>query len=146
MPGRLPDGGDLSPCCGRGGQRGAEPEDGRRSQQRTAPQILLFRVAAHRSQTPEIAGGQRDMGGMTMFISTPCLDPDRPPPNVSPQHWAQFVADYEAFHGNGLAAKAATLGWSDVQLFGCHRTMREHVARSHPKRRRGTTPKRPRPP
>jgi hypothetical protein len=58
---------------------------------------------------------------MTSFI--PCLDPDRPPPNLPRQRWAQFVADYDRFTNSEWATRATALGWDARSLFGCHRDM-----------------------
>ena len=49
------------------------------------------------------------------------LDPARPPTDVSPSRWEQFVADCYTFVESEWSAKAAALHWDARQLFGCHR-------------------------
>jgi hypothetical protein len=46
---------------------------------------------------------------------------DRPPADVSPSRWDQFVADCYAFVEREWAEKAAALKWDARQLFGAHR-------------------------
>ena len=47
------------------------------------------------------------------------LDPDRPPADVPPQRWQQFVDDAGRFLDSGFAERAAALGWGLYDLFGC---------------------------
>jgi len=49
------------------------------------------------------------------------LGPDRPPPDVPRHRWRQFVNDCHNFlnHSEGLAERAARLGWDEIGLFGC---------------------------
>jgi len=47
------------------------------------------------------------------------LDPDRPPGDVPPRRWAQFIADARAFCASGFAEQAKALGWTNADLFGC---------------------------
>ena len=49
------------------------------------------------------------------------LDPDRPPGDVPPRRWLQFVDDIGRFLDNGFAEQAAALGWGPFDLFGCDR-------------------------
>jgi hypothetical protein len=49
------------------------------------------------------------------------LDPDRPPGDVPPRRWLQFVDDIGSFLGGPFCAVAATLGWGPHDLFGCDR-------------------------
>jgi hypothetical protein len=49
------------------------------------------------------------------------LDPDRPPGDVLPQRWLQFVNDVGRFLDGGFAMQAAALGWGPFELFGCDR-------------------------
>jgi hypothetical protein len=49
------------------------------------------------------------------------LDPDRPPADVPLRRWVQFIDDIGRFFDRGLAEKAATLGWTALDLFGCDR-------------------------
>jgi hypothetical protein len=49
------------------------------------------------------------------------LHPERPPADVAPQRWQQFVDDVAHFFDNGFAAKAAALGWGLFDLFGADR-------------------------
>jgi len=46
------------------------------------------------------------------------LDPERPPGDVPPRRWAQFIADATAFRSSGFADQARALGWTDADLFG----------------------------
>ena len=48
------------------------------------------------------------------------LDPACPPHDVPLQRWAQFIEDGRQFIGQGWAAQAQGLGWSALDLFGCH--------------------------
>jgi hypothetical protein len=47
------------------------------------------------------------------------LHPDRPPGDVPPARWRQFVDDCGRFLDDGFAATAAALGWGPLDLFGC---------------------------
>ena len=47
------------------------------------------------------------------------LDPDRPPGDVPPCRWLQFVDDIGRFLDSGFAMQAAALGWGPHDLFGC---------------------------
>jgi hypothetical protein len=47
------------------------------------------------------------------------LDPDRPPGDVPPWRWLQFVDDIGRFLDSGFAEQAAELGWGPFELFGC---------------------------
>jgi hypothetical protein len=50
------------------------------------------------------------------------LDAERPPPTLRPEHWFAFVDAARSFLDT-WAAKAADLGWTDLDLFGadsCH--------------------------
>ena len=49
------------------------------------------------------------------------LDPDRPPADVPPRRWLQFVDDVGRFLDSRLAQQAAALGWGSFDLFGCDR-------------------------
>jgi hypothetical protein len=49
------------------------------------------------------------------------LDPDRPPADVPPRRWLQFVDDVGRFLDSRLAQQAAALGWGPFDLFGCDR-------------------------
>jgi hypothetical protein len=49
------------------------------------------------------------------------LDPARPPADVPPRRWLQFLNDCGHFLDSGWADKAAALGWSASDLFGCDR-------------------------
>jgi hypothetical protein len=49
------------------------------------------------------------------------LDPDRPPGDVQPERWRQFVNDVGRFLDSPLCAAAAALGWRPYDLFGCDR-------------------------
>jgi len=49
------------------------------------------------------------------------LDPDRPPADVPPRRWLQFVNDVGRFLDSGLAQQAAALGWGPFDLFGSDR-------------------------
>jgi hypothetical protein len=49
------------------------------------------------------------------------LDSDRPPADVPLRRWAQFIDDIGRFLNGGFAEKAAALGWTALDLFGCDR-------------------------
>jgi hypothetical protein len=49
------------------------------------------------------------------------LDPDRPPGDVPPRRWLQFIEDIGRFLDGGFAMQAAALGWGPLDLFGCDR-------------------------
>jgi hypothetical protein len=46
---------------------------------------------------------------------------DRPLADVPLRRWVQFIDDIGRFFDRGLAEKAATLGWTALDLFGCDR-------------------------
>jgi hypothetical protein len=48
------------------------------------------------------------------------LHPDRPPGNAPPNRWRQFIGDCGRLLGAGLIEKAAGLGWTAIDLFGCN--------------------------
>ena len=48
------------------------------------------------------------------------LDPSRPPGDVPPRRWTQFVDDVGLFLER-WAAYAAAMGWGPYDLFGCDR-------------------------
>jgi hypothetical protein len=43
----------------------------------------------------------------------------RPPSDVPPHRWRQFVDDCNAFLNSPQAERAAQLGWRTIELFGC---------------------------
>jgi hypothetical protein len=47
------------------------------------------------------------------------LDPSRPPADVPPQRWVQFIHDGRQFLDEGWPSRAKALGWSPYDLFGC---------------------------
>jgi hypothetical protein len=49
------------------------------------------------------------------------VDPDRPPGDVPPRRWCQFVDDISRFLDSDFAPTAAALGWGSLDLFGCDR-------------------------
>src|SRR6266404_655286 len=49
------------------------------------------------------------------------LRPDRPPTDVPPRRWQQFVDDVGHFLDGPFRAVAAALGWGAHDLFGCNR-------------------------
>jgi hypothetical protein len=49
------------------------------------------------------------------------LDPARPPADVPPKRWVEFMDDCARFLDDGWAERAAALGWGPLDLFGCHR-------------------------
>jgi hypothetical protein len=49
------------------------------------------------------------------------LDPTRPPGDVPPRRWLQFVDDVGRFLDSPFRAVAASLGWGPYDLFGCDR-------------------------
>jgi hypothetical protein len=50
------------------------------------------------------------------------LDPATPPVDVPPERWLRFVDDSGRFIANGWARRAAELGWTAFDLFGCDRS------------------------
>ena len=67
-------------------------------------------------QTARELTGNTGTGGA---IHLDQLDPERPPGDVPPRRWAQFIADATAFRSSGFADQARALGWTDADLFGC---------------------------
>jgi len=49
------------------------------------------------------------------------LDPHRPPGDVPARRWVQFINDCGRFIDQGWAARAETLSWRALDLFGCDR-------------------------
>jgi hypothetical protein len=49
------------------------------------------------------------------------LDPNRSPGDVPPRRWLRFLDDCGRFLDQGWAARASTLGWGPLDLFGCDR-------------------------
>ena len=49
------------------------------------------------------------------------IDPDRPPGDVPLRRWMQLIDDIGHFIDRGFAKKAAALGWTALDLFGCDR-------------------------
>ena len=49
------------------------------------------------------------------------LDLSRPPCDMSPKRWLQFIDDCGRFLDGGWAARADELGWGPLELFGCDR-------------------------
>jgi hypothetical protein len=49
------------------------------------------------------------------------LDPDRPPADVPPRRWLQFVDDVGRFLDSRFCVVAIALGWGPHDLFGCDR-------------------------
>jgi hypothetical protein len=49
------------------------------------------------------------------------LNPNRPPCNMSPKRWLQFIDDCGRFLDGGWATRAEALGWGPLELFGCDR-------------------------
>jgi hypothetical protein len=49
------------------------------------------------------------------------LDPARPPSDISPMRWLQFIDDCGRFLDEGWAHRAMSLGWGPLDLFGCDR-------------------------
>jgi hypothetical protein len=47
------------------------------------------------------------------------LDPANPPGDVPLKNWLRFIDDAGRFLDAGWAAKAESLGWSALQVFGC---------------------------
>lgn len=57
--------------------------------------------------------------GTGAAIDVDQLDADRPPGDVPPRRWAQFITDARAFCASGFAEQAKALGWTNADLFGC---------------------------
>lgn len=49
------------------------------------------------------------------------LDPAKPPRDVPPWRWLRFIDDCGRFLDGGWGARAVTLGWGPLDLFGCDR-------------------------
>jgi hypothetical protein len=49
------------------------------------------------------------------------LDPARPPGDVPPKRWVQFIDDCGRFLDQDWAKKCEALGWRALDLFGCDR-------------------------
>ena len=49
------------------------------------------------------------------------VDPARPPADVPLRRWMQLIDDIGRFIDRGFAEKAAELGWTALDLFGCDR-------------------------
>jgi hypothetical protein len=49
------------------------------------------------------------------------LDATRPPGDVPAARWRAFIDDGGRFIDGGWCARAAALGWTPLQLFGCDR-------------------------
>jgi hypothetical protein len=49
------------------------------------------------------------------------LDPARPPGDIPPKRWLQFIDDCGQFLDDGWAPCAEALGWGPLDLFGCDR-------------------------
>jgi hypothetical protein len=49
------------------------------------------------------------------------LHPNRPPVDVPPRRWLQFVGDIGRFLDSDFATVASALGWGPYDLFGCDR-------------------------
>jgi len=49
------------------------------------------------------------------------LDPAAPPGDVPPKRWVQFIDDCGHLIDNGWDQRAAELGWTPFDLFGCDR-------------------------
>ena len=49
------------------------------------------------------------------------LNPSKPPCDVPPKRWVQFIDDCGRFLDSGWAERAAMLGWGPLDLFGCDR-------------------------
>ena len=47
------------------------------------------------------------------------IDPARPPADVPLKRWVQLIDDISRFISRGFAEKAASLGWTALDLFGC---------------------------
>jgi hypothetical protein len=50
------------------------------------------------------------------------LDPACPPGDISPKRWLRFINDCGHFLDDGWALRAAELGWTPFDLFGCDRS------------------------
>jgi hypothetical protein len=50
------------------------------------------------------------------------LDPASPPGDVPPKRWVQFIDDCGRFIDNRWDQRAAELGWTPFDLFGCDRS------------------------
>jgi len=61
------------------------------------------------------------LGPRTWTESLTRLDPARPPGDVPPKRWVQFIDDCGHFIDNGWAERASKLGWTPFDLFGCDR-------------------------
>ncbi len=81
------------------------------------PAEVLDLLRQHKSALVELL--QHDAGAWADAVATR-LDPDRPPTDVPPSRWTQFIVDCRSFVEGEWAEKAAALKWDGRQLFGCH--------------------------
>lgn len=49
------------------------------------------------------------------------LDPARPPSDMPPRRWVQFIDDAGRFIDGGWPDRATALGWRALDIFGCDR-------------------------
>jgi hypothetical protein len=49
------------------------------------------------------------------------LDPDYPPADAPARRWLVFISDCGQFLSGPFASKAAALGWTELDIFGCDR-------------------------
>ena len=82
------------------------------------PKLLDF-CGSHRTRDGETARELTGTTGTGAAIELDQLDPERPPGDVPPRRWCQFIADVSAFRASGFAEQATALGWTDADLFGC---------------------------
>jgi hypothetical protein len=68
---------------------------------------------------PTRTGSAGSLEGCRLFVQQ--LDPARPPGDVPPQRWLQFIADADNFLSGGFALQSVALGWEVLDLFGCDR-------------------------
>lgn len=73
----------------------------------------------HRTRDRHTARELTGTTGTGAAIDLDQLDPQRPPGDVPPRRWTQFIADATAFRASGFAEQAKALGWTEGDLFGC---------------------------
>jgi hypothetical protein len=70
-----------------------------------------------------VEGMDGDRVPLEWFKGIACLDPARAPREVPPHRWRQLVSDSTEFlvSSEKWAERAAVVGWTATDLFGCHR-------------------------
>jgi hypothetical protein len=89
-----------------------------RSESASAP-VAVDRVSAAATEFEEQPDYVDPLGWTTAVAR---LDPVKPPAEVPAERWQQFVDDARQFLAGPFCEVAVALGWSSLDLFGCHAT------------------------